>query len=245
MRGGSAPALVLIPGMMCDHRVWENQIRALRARCDTITVADLSGAASIETLAERVLASAPPRFALAGLSMGGIVAFEMWRRAADRITHLALLDTNPAAETTGRQARRLTEIEAALAGNLREVMVESMKPLYLARCHRDNRGLLDVILAMALDLGPDVFRDQSLALRDRPDSSATLPTINCPTLVLCGREDSLCPVEYHSDMAEQIPDADLVVLSRCGHLSPLEQPDAVADEFTRLLARCPAEDPLS
>ncbi|MEO5897523.1 MAG: alpha/beta fold hydrolase [Vicinamibacterales bacterium] len=231
------PALVLVPGMMCDDRLWRRQVSALRASCDTILVAELRGATTIAALADRILAVAPPRFAVAGLSMGGIVVFEMWRRAADRITHVALLDTNPSAETSERQAQRGPEIQAALTGHLREMMVASMKPLYLARAHRSNPALLDSILAMALDLGPQVFRDQSLALRDRPDSRTTLPTIDCPTLVLCGREDTLCPIEYHMRMAETIPHADLVVLADCGHLSPLEQSEAVNDELARLLAR--------
>ena len=119
------------------------------------------------------------------------------------------------------------------------MLVESMKPLYLARRHRASRPLLQSIVDQAVALGPDVFRRQSLALRDRIDSTATLPTIDCPSLVLCGREDGICPVELHARMAAAMPRADLVVLAECGHLSTMEEPAAVAAALKRLLRRRP------
>ena len=183
------------------------------------------------------LANAPDRFAIAGLSMGGILAFEIWRQAPERVTHIALLDTNPHAEMPERRALRPTEIEVALGGGLRKLAIESLKPLYLAAAHRDDEELLGTILDMALDLGPEVFRTQSLALRDREDSVATLETIVCPTVVLCGDEDSLCPVSYHELMAERIPNARLQIIANCGHLSSLEQPDTVTEELNRLFAQ--------
>ena len=188
-------------------------------------------------MAEQVLSAAPPRFAVVGLSMGGILAFEIWRRAADRVTHMALLDTNPQPDAPLRRSLRMEQIEIALGGGLRELAVEAMKPLYLAESHRDDDELLDSILEMALALGPEVFRKQSLALRDRADSAPTLRTIDCPALVLCGIEDRLCPVEYHEFMAEEIPDARLSVIDDCGHIASLEQPDIVTQELERLLAR--------
>jgi pimeloyl-ACP methyl ester carboxylesterase len=171
--------------------------------------------------------------------MGGIVALELWRRARQRITHLALLDTNPYAERPQRRELRLAQIEQAERGGLRDVLVESMKPLYVASKNRGDLALLDRILEMGLALGPAVFRRQSLALRDRPDSVDTLGSIDCPSLVLCGREDALCPVAYHETMAQSMPRADLVVLAECGHLSPMEEPAAVAWALDRLLRRRP------
>jgi pimeloyl-ACP methyl ester carboxylesterase len=112
-----------------------------------------------------------------------------------------------------------------------------MKPLYLARRNRGNRALLDLILAMGIAARPDTFRRQSLALRDRPDSLQTLAEIDCPALFLCGQEDLLCPPEWHEQMAATMPRADLLVLSRCGHLSPLEAPDAVTAALEHLLGR--------
>ncbi len=219
---------------MCNERLWAPQIAAFgRATiCPDLTRAD-----NFQDMAAQVLGTAPRRFAMAGLSMGGILAFEIWRQAPGRVTHVALLNTNPHAEAPERQSLRLQQIETALSGGLRELAVESLKPLYLAAAHRDDPALLNTILDMALDLGPEVFRRQSLALRDRVDSVPTLPTINCPALVLCGDEDALCPVEYHELMADCIPDARLKVVDNCGHLSSLEQPDIVARELAALLAR--------
>ncbi len=219
--------LMLLPGMMCHTRLWEAQIAGLADTCDPIIVGDISGARSVALIAGQVLAQAPSHFALAGLSMGGIVAFEMWRQAAQRITHLALLDTNARAEIPQRQMLRQGQIDRAHHGGLRELMMEELKPNYLALANKRNQGMLDSIIRMAQELGPSVFENQSIALRDRPDSRATLPTIDCPVLILCGEEDQLCPVEYHRFMANEIPDAKLLVLKNCGHLSTIEQPQRV------------------
>ena len=191
----------------------------------------------MQALAAHALAEAPERFAMAGLSMGGILAFEIWRQAPERVTHMALLDTNPHAEALERRSSRLEQIHTAIAGGLRELAIESLKPLYLAEAHRDDQRLLDTILDMALDLGPEVFKRQSLALRDRADSVPTLATIDCPTLVLCGAEDRLCPVAHHEFMAERIPHARLVVVENCGHMSTLEQPEVVTKELKQLFAQ--------
>lgn len=232
----AAPPVVLLPGMMLDRRMYAGQLAALGPEP---IVGDLTGADSVAGLAEQVLAAAPPRFALVGLSMGGIVAFEIWRRARERISHLALLDTTPYPDKPQRRELRLEQIAKVESGRLQDVLIESMKPLYLARRNRGNRRLLRSIVDQALALGPDVFRRQSLALRDRPSSVDTLPTIDCPALVLCGREDELCPVEWHAAMATAMPDADLVVLAGCGHLSTMEEPGAVTAALKRLLRRMP------
>ena len=120
-------------------------------------------------------------------------------------------------------------------GKLRTLAIDSLKPAYLAKSNRDDEELLTTILDMALDLGPDVFRRQSLALKNRPDSVPTLPTISCPTAVICGKEDTLCPVAYHELMSDRIPGATLTIVDDCGHLATLEQPDVVNHELERLL----------
>ena len=222
--------------MMLDRGVYNAQVTALSGATEVI-VGDITRADTIAAIARDVLRDAPARFALVGLSMGGIVAFEMWRRARGRVTHFALLDTTPHVDRPERRELRLEQIATVESGRMREVLVESMKPLYLARRNRGNRRLLKRILDMALALGPDVFRRQSLALRDRPDSNATLPTIDCPSVVLCGREDALCPVEFHTTMAAAMPRAELLVLADCGHLSPMEEPAAVTAALRRLLRR--------
>ena len=178
----------------------------------------------------------PPRFALVGLSMGGIVAFEIWRQARERVTHLALLDTTFRADRPERRELRLEQMARVEMGGLREVTA-SLKPLYLSRKNRDDMQLLQAILDMGLSLGAEVFRRQSTALRDRADSLATLAGIDCPVLVLCGRDDELCPVDLHVAMAKAIPHAELVVLEDCGHLSSMEEPGAVTRALERLLQR--------
>lgn len=228
----AAEHLLLLPGMMCDARLWKPQSRALDIPCH---VPDTTVADNFRDMAAAILADAPPAFAIAGLSMGGILAFELWRQAPERITHIALLDTNPFADTPDKRTMRLDQVQRVLSGQLRALAMDSLKPAYLAKCNRDNKALLDEILDMAMTLGADVFRRQSIALRDREDSTATLPTISCPTTVICGIEDHICPVDYHRFMAQRIRGARLLVLKNCGHLATLEQPDAVNDALKQLL----------
>lgn len=230
----SATDVLLLPGLMCDARQWAHQSDTLTQRTFH---ADTTQDDNFADMARRVLRSAPLEFAVAGLSMGGILAFEIWRQAPQRVTHMALLDTNPHAESPERQSLRLEQINEAANGNLRRLAVESLKPLYLADANRDDETLLETILAMAMDLGPDVFRRQSLALRNRIDSVPTLQTIGCPTLVMCGNEDTLCPRDYHELMAGRIPHAELCVIDDCGHLSTMEQPGVVTRKLQALFDR--------
>ena len=167
--------------------------------------------------------------------MGGIVAMEMWRQAPERIERMALLDTNFRADAPERKSIRDRQMEDVAGGELEAVLRDELKPNYLADCHRGNLALLDEVLAMGLSLGPEIFRRQSLALRDRPDSTATLPGISCPTLVLCGDEDRLCPPDLHREMAEHIPGAQLEIIPQCGHLSTMEQPAAVTTALVNWL----------
>ncbi len=226
--------VLLLPGLMCDRRLWAPQIEALPQRT---FVGDTTRADNFPDMARDVLSTAPPRFAMAGLSMGGILAFEIWRQAPERVSHIALLDTNARADPPDRKSRRMQQIEEALSGRLRELAIETLKPVYLAECHRDDDKLLGTIMDMAMDLGPKVFERQSLALKNRVDSVDTLDTIDCPALVLCGREDALCPVSFHELMASRIPGAKLVVVDDCGHLATLEQPDVVTAELEALFER--------
>ncbi len=226
--------VLLLPGLMCDRRLWAPQIEALPQRT---FVGDTTRADNFPDMARDVLSTAPPRFAMAGLSMGGILAFEIWRQAPERVSHIALLDTNARADPPDRKSRRMQQIEEALSGRLRELAIETLKPVYLAESHRDDDKLLGTIMDMAMDLGPKVFERQSLALKNRVDSVDTLDTIDCPALVLCGREDALCPVSFHELMASRIPGAKLVVVDDCGHLATLEQPDVVTAELEALFER--------
>lgn len=229
-----AENVLLLPGMMCDERLWSDQIAAMSV---PVQVADMSRSDDISSMAVEAIAAAPAKFAVAGLSMGGILAFEIWRQAPERVTHLALLDTNPHPDTPSKRALRFEQIAAAASGKLEQLAIESMKPLYLAEKNRNNEGILETILDMALRLGPDVFERQSLAVMNRRDSVPTLATISCPTSVICGREDAICPPHFHELMAQEIPDARLVVVDDCGHMSSMEQPDTITSELLQLFAR--------
>jgi pimeloyl-ACP methyl ester carboxylesterase len=224
--------LVLIPGMMCDARMWGGIDRDLDA---PILHHIPTGADSMADLAALFLADAPPKFALAGLSMGGILAMEILRQAPDRVTRLALLDTNPRAETASAQARRAPQIARVLAGGLDDVMRREMKPNYLAP-GPNKPAILDLCMDMALSLGPQVFANQSRALRDRPDQQATLAAFKGPALVLMGVEDKLCPLDRHQLMHDLIPQSRLHIIAHAAHLPPLEQPEATARALRDWLA---------
>ena len=165
------PRLVLLPGMMCDERLFAPQIAALEPIAD-VWVGDMSRSGTIADLARDVLADCPFKaFALAGLSMGGIVAMEIVRQAPQRVNRLALLDTNHHADLPERRKLRAGQIAQARNGRLRQVLVEEMKPAYLAPANRADRKLRDLVLDMGLKLGPLVFERQSIALRNRDDAS--------------------------------------------------------------------------
>ncbi|MEP4148767.1 MAG: alpha/beta fold hydrolase [Halioglobus sp.] len=218
--------LLLLPGMMCDAGLWASQVKAISPYC-SVFHGDITGDTDIQSIASRVLDSAPQQFALAGLSMGGIVAMEMWRQAPHRIERLALLDTNFRADTDEKRTMRNRQMEEVRQGALGAILRDELKPNYLARCHRNNTALLDDVLYMGMGLGDEVFIRQSEALRDRPDSTETLATITCSTLVLCGEEDDLCPPVLHREMAAMISSSRLSIIPECGHLSTMEQPNAV------------------
>ena len=219
--------LLLLPGLMCDARLWRHQIDALSDVCIPV-VADLTRADSIADMARQALAQVTGRVAVAGLSMGGIVAFEIWRQAPERVARLMLLDTNARADLPERRAVRMEQIGRVLGGALNEVVIEELKPLYVAQENRGDTGLMHEIAAMAMDLGEEVFVRQSSALRDRRDSADTLPTISCTTVVACGEEDRLCPVAFHEFIAERIPSSRLELIDGAGHLPTMEQPAAVS-----------------
>jgi len=232
----TAYPLLFIPGMMCDDTLWSPQIDHFSSLRQTV-VADLSRGDSIEEMAKNALNSVDGDFIAIGLSMGGIIAFEMWRQAPERIKGLALLDTNAMAESDARKQERHRQIIDAKQGHLMKLLVDEFKPRYLAPTHRQDKDLLEKIRLMAEGLGLPVFEQQSKALMNRCDSMQTLPTITCPTEVLCGEDDELCPVEYHQMMAVHIPDARLTVLPDCGHLSSLEAPAVVNRMISDLIQR--------
>lgn len=225
--------LVLIPGMMCDARLFGPQIAALSGQRD-LYLASLARHASIEEMAQAILGTAPARFALCGLSMGGIVAMEILRRAPHRVERIALLDTNPLAEREEVKQRRLPQMQAVRDGHLAAVMRDEMKPNYLAPGPQ-RTDVLNLCMEMALGLGPHVFLSQSRALMERKDQQKALAAADLPALVLCGRQDVLCPLERHELIAGLISGARLEVIENAGHLPTLEQPEHTSAALGRWL----------
>lgn len=227
--------LVLLPGLACDSALWRAQIAGL-ADIAHVHVADTTRADSMAGLAAEVLAAAPARFALAGLSMGGYVAQEMLRRAPARITRLALLDSSAEADTEAHAAYRRGLMELAEKGEFKGV-TRRFLPMLLHPDRVEDADLAATVMAMAERCGRAAYLRQQTALLHRADGWDVLGKVACPTLILCGREDRLTPLAAHEAMAAAIPGAELVVLDGCGHLSPLEKPDAVTAAMRRWLLR--------
>lgn len=212
--------------MMCDRRLFGPQEEAFAATHNVIIPELVED--SIEAMAHSVLNQVPPGpMNLAGLSMGGIVAMAVAESAPQRVMRLGLFDTNHLADAKERFAIRNRQIADVRGGRLREVIVEEMKPVYLAEVNRDKQDLLDLLVDMAMNCGPDTFIAQSIALRDREDRTAALAAYGGPALVLCGEEDLLCPLARHREIAQLLDDSTLVVIAGAGHISTLENPDAV------------------
>ena len=217
--------VVLIPGLLGSPRLYAPQIPELWRR-GPVTLADHTRDDSMGAMARRILASAPPRFALAGLSMGGYVAFEIIRQAPARVAKLALLDTSARADTPEAIASRHAQIALAASGRLGEV-VETQFERTVHPLHRNDPQLREANRLMAEDVGPEAFVRQQTAIIGRPDSRPTLTTVSCPTLVLVGEQDQLTPLDRAVEMAHGIRGAELVTVPECAHLSTLEQPRLV------------------
>ena len=225
----------MVPGMMCDERIFSPQIEALSQNLE-VTIADISNFSSVRELASDVLKKAPKKFSLLGHSMGGIVAMEIYSQAPDRIEKLILMDTNPKAELDEVKLKREPQIREVNKGKLLEVMRDEMKPNYLAESE-NKRSVLNVCMDMALKLGPDVFINQSRALQSRLDQQNTIQSIKIPVLILCGSEDKLCPVERHEMMHNMITDSDLKIINNAGHMPTLEQPRETTEVIKEWLMR--------
>ena len=217
--------LLLVPGLLCSARLFAPQIVALWPH-GPVVVADHRRDATVDAIAARILKDAPPRFALAGLSMGGYIAFAMTRLAPERVAKLALLDTSARPDLPEQKAGRENFIAMAEAGKLAEV-VATLTPKFLHRNRHNDEPLKQVVRDMAADTGVEAFVRQQKAIMSRPDSRPLLGSIKCPTLVLVGEGDELTPPDLAKEIVGGITGALLTIVPDCGHLSTLEKPDAV------------------
>jgi pimeloyl-ACP methyl ester carboxylesterase len=226
--------LVLVPGLNCTRELFGPQITAFEGS-RPIHVADHTRDESIPAIARRLLAEAPPRFALSGLSMGGYIALEVMRQAPERVARLALLDTSARADTEEGRANRERLMALANAGRFDEV-TNLLWERYVARHRRDDPALAEIVMGMQRATGPEVFLRQQRAIMNRVDSRPDLPGIEIPTLVLVGEEDGVTPPEHAREIADAIEWASLVVVPGCGHLSTLESPAVVNQALEAWLA---------
>lgn len=225
--------IVLVPGLGCSARLYAPQINALWVH-GTVLVADHRRDDAMADIAKRIFADAPPRFALAGLSMGGYIAFAMLRQAPERIARLALLDTSARPDRPEQIPDREKFIAMAQSGRFTEV-TETLIPRYIHPSRYGDEALKQIVRDMAADTGAEAYARQVRAIMGRPDSRPLLAAINCPTLVLVGEADAATPPELSKEIAAGISGSRLVIVPGSGHLSTIEKPDAVNAAFAEWL----------
>jgi pimeloyl-ACP methyl ester carboxylesterase len=227
--------LVLIPGLLCDAQLWQPQVEELAGTAEA-WIADHTRSRTMAGVARDVLADAPfAYFAVAGLSMGGYIALEIMRQAPKRVARLALLDTAAGAELPAQTQKRLELIALAERGDFPGV-TEALLPLLIHPSRHGEQALTSVIRSMAKNIGKEAFVRQEHAIMSRADSLPLLASIDCPALVLCGRQDAMTPLARHEEIAAGIRGSRLVVMEDCGHLSTLEKPAGVNAALRRWLS---------
>ena len=225
--------ILLVPGLVCSPRIFAPVIPDLW-RFGPVTVANHIRDDNMGAIARRILAEAPPHFALAGHSMGGYIAFEIMRQAPQRVAKLALMNTQARPDTPEAGERRRGQIARAKAGEFSAILDELFAG-FVHPSRRDDAGLRQLVHDMGDDVGPDAFARQLTAIMSRPDSRPSLAWIKCPTLVLSSDEDNVVPNSLSSEMAAGIPRANLTIIPDCGHLTPPEQPQATTNALVEWL----------
>ncbi|GAA0320179.1 alpha/beta hydrolase [Sphingomonas oligophenolica] len=237
-KGPTAEPVLLLPGLMCDSRVFAAQLSAFpnaRAAADYTLERDLGA------MAGRVIDAAPARFALLGHSMGGRVALEVIRRVPDRVTRLALLSTGVHMPTPGEAPKRYALRDLGRSEGM-AALVDAWLPPMVAPDRARDPHFMAPLRAMCIEAGLARFEAQIAALLSRPEVESLLPHIACPVLVAAGSEDVWSPPAQHEAIAALLPDAHLVVVEGAGHMLPVEAPDALNDAIAAWLAR-PIETP--
>jgi pimeloyl-ACP methyl ester carboxylesterase len=230
--------LLLIPGLACDSGMWHDQLAALPARWNAQVVDVATRCTSIETMAAQLLDEHDGPLVLCGASMGGMVAMEAARQAPARVRGLALLGTSARPETADMQRLREQAIALFDAGRADEVLRANVMFAFDRR-HPQLKALSARYLAIIQRAGTDQLVRQNRAVIHRPDARAHLPTLRCPTLVVTGEDDALTPADCAREIAALATGAELHLLSRCGHMLTMEQPDAVNRLLLDWLARLP------
>ncbi len=226
--------LILVPGVLCDADLYRDQVPALAAHADVSITTEQTRHDTLPAIARAILDAAPPRFALCGLSMGGIIAFEIMRQQPGRVSRLALLDTN--ARNILADERKVREGRMQLVANGHvDVMIGLQLSRFIPLTRLGDAALVDRVLKMVRRVGAATYLRQERALLQRVDSRPSLSAIACPTLVLCGREDAATPLAMSQEIAAAIPGAGLEIVEECGHLSTMEQPAAVNAALLRWL----------
>lgn len=227
--------ILMVPGLLCSARLYAPQVSALWGY-GPVMVTDHRHDDDIRAVAGRILDSAPPRFALVGLSYGGYIAFEVVRQAANRVQKLALLDTSARPDTPEQSNMRHAQIAMVQEGRFDQIPALSI-PRYLHASRQNDESMTSIVHAMAAETGPDAFIRQLKAIMSRPDSRPDLAQIRCLTLVLVGDGDVATPPDLGKEIATGIPGARLAVVANCGHLSTIEQPQAVNAALIDWLSR--------
>lgn len=231
-------SLILAAGLLCDEEVWQPVAARLADVADVAIVA-FAGCDSLQAMADRVLADAPPRFALAGHSMGGRVALEAYARAPGRVTRMALLNTGVHRPGAGEPASRRHLARLGREQGMEAVVRAWLPPMVGALASMDD-ALMDRMAAMIGRMTPEDFAAQQEAMLARPDAEAPLAALDVPTLLLSSTEDGWSPPAQHEAMLARLPEAVLEIVPDAGHMSPMEAPDAVAAAMRRWLAMFPA-----
>ncbi len=213
--------VILLPGLLCDRTLWQAQATTLSGH--DLYIPTLDQQDTIAALANQILATAPPLFALAGISMGGYVALEIMRQAPQRVNRLALFDTSARPDTPEQKERRQALITLSKMGKFKGV-TPRLLPLLIHPSRLDDPAVTTPILTMGEHIGQAGFQRQQTAIIGRIDSRPFLPAITCPTLIAVGAEDQLSPPDIAQEMASLIPHNHLAIIPHCGHLPPLEQP---------------------